>query len=73
MATGLERELPTPKANDNNVNTSVMFPKENSYARGKVIGQKEIQMVIPLEGEMTTPYLTCFNIVLKLMMERSVN
>ena len=30
----------TPEENDNYVNASVMFPKGNSYARWKVIGQK---------------------------------
>ena len=40
MATGLGREVPTPELNDNYVNKSVMLPKENSYARGKIIGQK---------------------------------
>ena len=38
MDTGLEREVPTPKVNDNYVNASVIFPRVNSYDRGKVIG-----------------------------------
>ena len=40
MSTGLDREVPTNEENDNDVNTSVIFPIGNSYARGKVIGQK---------------------------------
>ena len=40
MATELEREVPTPDSNDNYVNASVMFPRGNSYVRGKVIGRK---------------------------------
>ena len=39
-ATGLDRELPTPEANDNYVNAQVIFPVVNSYARWKVIGRK---------------------------------
>ena len=27
MATGVDRKIPTPEANDNYVNTSVMFPR----------------------------------------------
>ena len=40
MATGLDRKIPMSEANDNYVNASVMFPRENSYARGKAIGWK---------------------------------
>ena len=40
MATGLDREVPTPKVNDNYVNASVMFAKGNNYSRGKVIVQE---------------------------------
>ena len=40
MATGLDRKVPTPDANDNYVNALVMLPRGNSYARGKVIGRK---------------------------------
>ena len=40
MATVLDREVPTPEVNENYVNTSVMLPRGNSYARGKFIGQK---------------------------------
>ena len=40
MATGLYRDLPTPKLNDKYVNASVMFPRGSSYANGKVIGRK---------------------------------
>ena len=39
IATGLDREVPTPEANNNYVNASVILPRGNSYARGKVIGQ----------------------------------
>ena len=38
MATGLYRGLPTHEVNDNYVDDSVMFPRRNIYARGKVIG-----------------------------------
>ena len=37
MATGLYHEVPTPKVNEKCVNDSVMFPRGNSYARGKTI------------------------------------
>ena len=40
MDIGLDREVPTPEVNDNYVNASVMLPRGNSYARGKVIGPK---------------------------------
>ena len=40
MYTGLDHKVPTPEVNDNYVNTSVMFPRRNSYAKGEVIGRK---------------------------------
>ena len=40
IATGLDREVPTPEANNNYVNASVILPRGNSYARGKVVGRK---------------------------------
>ena len=40
MATGLDREVPTPEVNENYVNASVMLPRGKKYARGKVIGRK---------------------------------
>ena len=40
MATGLDREVPTPETNDKYMNTLVIFPRGNSYARGKFIGWK---------------------------------
>ena len=40
VPTVLDREVPTPKVNDNYVNASVMLPRGNIYARGKFIGQK---------------------------------
>ena len=40
MATGLDRKVPTPEVNDNDVNASVMLPRGNNYARGKVIRRK---------------------------------
>ena len=40
MANVLDREVPTPEANDNYVNALVMLPRGNSYARGKVIRRK---------------------------------
>ena len=40
MATGLDRKVLTPEVNDNDVNASVMLPRGDSYAIGKVIGQK---------------------------------
>ena len=36
MATGLDRKVPMTEANDNYVNASVMLPRDNSCARGKV-------------------------------------
>ena len=40
MATVLDLKVPPPKVNDNYVNASVMLPRDNSCARGKVIGRK---------------------------------
>ena len=40
IATGLNREYPTPEVNENDVNTSVMFLRGDIYARGKVIRRK---------------------------------
>ena len=40
---------------------------------GRSSDEKEMQMGILLEGQTTTPYLTQCNIVLSLMMGRSVN
>jgi hypothetical protein len=37
---GVDVELPTPKADDNYVNVSLMLPHGNSLARGTKIGQK---------------------------------
>ena len=40
MDTRLDHEVPTPEVNEKYVNASVMFPRGNSYARGKAIGRK---------------------------------
>ena len=40
MATELDREVPKPEVNYNYTNASVMLPRGNSYAIGKVIGRK---------------------------------
>ena len=40
MANGLDLEIPTLEVNDNHTNDSIMFPRGNNYARGKVIGRK---------------------------------
>ena len=40
MVTGLDRKVPTPEVNDNYVNYSAIFTRGDSYARGKIIGQK---------------------------------
>ena len=40
MATGLDREVPTPEVNENYVNASVMLSRGNGYARGKVVRRK---------------------------------
>ena len=40
MATGLDRQVPTPEVNENYVNSLVMLPRRNTYARGEVIGRK---------------------------------
>ena len=40
MATGLYRKVPTPEVDDDYVNDSVMLPIGNSYAIGKVTGEK---------------------------------
>ena len=38
MATALDLHVPTSEVNENYVNSSVMFPIGNTYARGKFIG-----------------------------------
>ena len=40
MANSLDHEVPMPGVNYNCVNASVMFPRGNTYTRGKVIGRK---------------------------------
>ena len=40
MSTELYRDFPTPEENDNYVNASLMLPRGNIYARGKVIERK---------------------------------
>ena len=40
MSNELDREVLTPEVNGNDVNASVMLPRGNSYAIGKVIGRK---------------------------------
>ena len=40
MDTGLDCNIPTPEVNDNYVNASDMFPRGNTYARGKVSRRK---------------------------------
>ena len=39
-ATGLNTEVPTPEADDNYVNTSIMLPIGSNFYRGRVIGRK---------------------------------
>ena len=39
-AIGIYHKIPTPEFSDNYVNDSVIFPRENSFTRGKVIGRK---------------------------------
>ena len=51
MDTGLDRPEPMPEVNDNNVNSSFMLPRENTYARGKVIGQKILRWEWRWKGE----------------------
>ena len=73
MATRLDHEVPTSEVNNNSVNVSVMFPGGNSYARGKVMGRKRDSDGKPLGRKITTPYMTKENIVLILIMGKSVN
>ena len=40
MDTELYRQFPTPEVNANYVNSLVIFPRGNNYARGNVIEQK---------------------------------
>ena len=40
MATGLYHQVQITEVNENYVNYSVMLPRGNTYARGKVIGRK---------------------------------
>ena len=73
MSTGLDHQVPMTEVNNNYVNSSVMFPRGNTYTIGKVIRRKEMQVKIMLEGGTTIPYLTLANIVLSLIMGRSEN
>ena len=43
MATGLDREVPTPDLNGNYLNALVVFPRGNIYTIGKVIGWKRYE------------------------------
>ena len=40
MATGFYRQVPTTQVNNYYLNSSVMFPRGNTYAGGEVIGRK---------------------------------
>ena len=72
--TGFDGEVPMPEVNDNDVNTSVMLQRENSYSRGKVIGRKRDAYGNAVGRTNDNPiYLTQGNIVLSLIMERSMN
>ena len=73
MATGLYREVPTSEVNDNYVNTLVMLPRGNSYARGKVIVQKRDANENTFRRTYDNPYLPQGSIVLRLMKGRSAN
>ena len=39
-ATGLDTEVPTPEADVNYVNTSIILPRGSKFSRGRVIGRK---------------------------------
>ena len=54
MATGLNRKVPMPDANDNYVNASVILPRGNSYTSGKVKGRKKMQTGMPFGGQLMT-------------------
>ena len=71
MATGLNRDVPTPEVNDNYVNDSVMLPIGNSYTRGKVIGRKRDADGNSIGRGNYNPYLTQGNIMFSFMMGRS--
>jgi hypothetical protein len=49
--------LPTPEADDNYVNASLMLPRGNALARGTVIGQKRDARGDPIGNANTNPIL----------------
>ncbi len=54
---GIDGELPTPEADDNYVNTSLMLPRGNVLAHGTVIGQKRDARGDPIGNANTNPIL----------------
>ncbi len=54
---GIDGELPTPEADDNFVNASLMLPRGNVLARGTVIGRQRDARGNPIGNANTNPIL----------------
>ena len=54
---GIDGKLPTPEADDNYVNASLMLPRGNALARGTVIGRKRDARGDPIGNADTNPML----------------
>ncbi len=54
---GVVGELPTPEADDNYVNASLMLPRGNALVRRTVIGQKRDAQGNPIGNSNTNPIL----------------
>jgi hypothetical protein len=54
---GIDGKLPTPEADDNYVNASLMLPRGNALARGTMIGQKRDARGDPIGNANTNPIL----------------
>ena len=55
--TGLDKQVPTPKANDNLVNTSIILPRGKGESRGRVVSQKRDADGQPISRANTNPIL----------------
>ena len=55
---GIDGELPTPEADDNYVNASLMLPRGNALARGTVIGRKRDARGDPIGNANTNQFWT---------------
>ena len=55
--TGLDKQVPTPEANDNLVNTSIMLPRGDKESRGRVVSRKRDADGQPIGRANTNPIL----------------